>query len=513
MASGGGGGNGGSSGRAGSIGGDSSRAGSMSTDPPGYVPGIMRDLGTGYEARKMNTDIPLILPHERVFPIQIGTELFRLSGASISSDEVAGEEGTPVRTLYIDRDPVTFRDISLHLQGYHVNPRDGPHFVKLFADAQFYSLPRLISQLYEENIFISIGNREFQIPRELFSDPGNSPNYFSLGFAVFFSTPSEVFPGLSREGLLRPPSITPPSVPNRSADIFAELIHMLRGYPLHIQNEEHRAQLLRDCRYFHLKGLEQRLIRHQISYNLTRERHQIVLRLEDVRQSGISIVHDPGVVELGGLSGWVNYARPYVDEKAYELVLEIGDEACRIHLHTMRAEFFGDVKTRISRLFEVIATKLNLPTTQPLGLLMAKGGASSQPASPGNTPISEDQVRIVLDGDAHVILDGKTYTKMSSEEDDNAASMASSVHESPGSSVTGQPPRKRRRAEMSYGSPVGLEESWIVKTGQWRLRIQHNGNGRNNNGKGNVECLLIAVKLNAYSGEFGRNSQSEFLGA
>lgn len=44
-----------------------------------------------------------------------------------------------MRTLYIDRDPDTFRDIALHLQGYHVTPRDGEHFVKLYADAQFYS--------------------------------------------------------------------------------------------------------------------------------------------------------------------------------------------------------------------------------------------------------------------------------------------------------------------------------------------------------------------------------------
>jgi len=44
-----------------------------------------------------------------------------------------------VRTLYIDRDPDTFRDIALHLQGYHITPRDGEHFVKLYADAQFYS--------------------------------------------------------------------------------------------------------------------------------------------------------------------------------------------------------------------------------------------------------------------------------------------------------------------------------------------------------------------------------------
>lgn len=32
------------------------------------------------------TKIPHILPHERVFPIQIGGELFKLSGASLSSD-------------------------------------------------------------------------------------------------------------------------------------------------------------------------------------------------------------------------------------------------------------------------------------------------------------------------------------------------------------------------------------------------------------------------------------------
>jgi hypothetical protein len=49
------------------------------------IPGILRDpVAAG--ARKMNTDIPNILPHEKVFPIQIGSDLFRLSGASISSD-------------------------------------------------------------------------------------------------------------------------------------------------------------------------------------------------------------------------------------------------------------------------------------------------------------------------------------------------------------------------------------------------------------------------------------------
>jgi hypothetical protein len=63
---------------------------SGSADPPG----ILRDPAI-LIARKWNTDIPNILPHERVFPIQIGSELFRLSGASISSDGMYSNSQTP----------------------------------------------------------------------------------------------------------------------------------------------------------------------------------------------------------------------------------------------------------------------------------------------------------------------------------------------------------------------------------------------------------------------------------
>ena len=178
----------------------------------------------------------------------------------------------------------------------------------------------------------------------------------------------------------------------------------------------------------------------------------------------------------------------------------------------MRAEFFGDGRTRISRLFEVIATKLNLPTTQPLGLLMAKGGASSAPASPGNTPISDDLVRVVLDAESYVNLDGREWDRDRDGrmEEGSAGSGASSVQgvdESPVSSSAG-PPRKRRRADMATGLGIsGLgEETWIVKTGQWRLRVQNAKNG-----KGGVECVLVAVKLDAVSGELGRNAQRGFL--
>ena len=65
------------------------------------------------------------------------------------------------------------------------------------------AVPRLTKQLFSTDIFVNIGGKPFQIQRDLFSAPGDSPNYFSLGFAHFFSTPSEAFPGLDRDALLR----------------------------------------------------------------------------------------------------------------------------------------------------------------------------------------------------------------------------------------------------------------------------------------------------------------------
>ncbi|TGO19618.1 hypothetical protein BTUL_0003g00720 [Botrytis tulipae] len=520
---------------------------SRMADPPG----ILRNP----EARDWNTDNSNHLPHEKVFPIQIGTELFRLSGASLSSDakkprapsyfsqyfqcqlrqaEEKGEDpNTAIRTLYIDRDPITFKDISLHLQGYHVAPRNASHFVKLFADAQFYSLPRFISQLYEENIFITVGDREFQIPRELFSDPGNSPNYFSLSFTIFFGSPTEVFPGLSREGLLRPPSILPPSVPNRSSKTFSELLHLLRGYPLEIRSPEHRAELLRDCRYFHLKGLEQKLIPHSISYNLLRKKSEITIRLADIRQSGLSILTNispstaPSPEPLISPNpsptsvGYVHYQRPFADSSPSELILEIGDSAALLHWDTMRLEFFGETKIRMGRLLEVVATKLNLPVKQPLGLLMKNGGASSEPASPGKSGLSEEMVRVVVGEDCGVMCDGKVVD-LNGAIDEN-------------SSVGGQGSSKKRRMEGGIALPASMDvgpgamkdENWIVKSGQWRLRVQNHGSAGQGarmgvgvgvggqalvNGKAEWECVLVAVRLDVVSGERGRNLSRGFLG-
>ncbi|KAK2850699.1 hypothetical protein FQN49_005412, partial [Arthroderma sp. PD_2] len=469
----------------------------------------------------------------------------------------SGQEGG-VRTLYIDRDPETFHEILRHLQGYYVRPKDGAHFVKLFADAQFYSLPRLIAQLFECEIFIQIGDRHFQIPRDIFSSPGDSPNFFSLGFAVFFASPASVFPGLEREGLLRPPSITPPIVSSRSGDIFAELLHLLRGYPVHIRDEEHRACLLRDCRYYHLRGLEQKLIPHDISYNLERRRSEITVRLEDIRPSGVAFVHDGPPSDSASTSpgGWVHYSRPFVDEDHCELIIEIGSESTFIDLFTMRAELHGLTKARVTSLCQVIANKMNLPTNAPLGLLMMSGNKETTNAS--NTALSGDRIKIHIDGSTDITLDGEPFPPIQPRDaasinsppnnsssnnanttsnnntfppvndvqgrlespayrsgashtpvEGNISSLTPSALYSRLQAPTGvqpnqQLPRKRRRVDGNDRS-----RQWTVDKGQWRLRVHPFGPSDPNAGK--MEVIFVAVKLEAHSGQRARNAKRGFI--
>lgn len=343
---------------------------------------------------------------------------------------------------------------------------------------------------------MSIGHREFQIPRDLFNAPGNSPNYFSLGFAMFFSSPHDLFPGLDREGLLRPPSILPPSVPGRSAETFAELLHLLRGYPVHIRDEEHRESLLRDCRYFNFKGLEQRLIPHAIAFNQARRRDEIALRLEHILKSGVGVGPEP--TPNDPLAGWVTYARPYADDRPAELVLEIGGEATRLHLGSMRAEFFRDARARLPRLFELVIAKASQHQHQ-----------HHQPPQPAAA--EDNLVPVLLDGETSIVLDGRPWMPAGAADDEEdpmtegLGGLDVAMAESDaGAAAAAAPFRKRRRTQSRHDG--GGAEAWVVRTGQWRLRVRSARNGR-----AGVECVLVAVKLDAVSSERARNASRGFL--
>lgn len=364
---------------------------------------------------------------------------------------------------------------------------DGNHFVRLFADAQFYScrspnsltriiklnwepVPRLISQLFESQTFIQIGDRHFQVPKDIFCSPGDSPNYFTLGFAAFFPSSQEVFPGLERTGLLRPPPIAPPAVPSKSAEVFAQLLHLLQGYPLHIRNEEHRAQLLRDCRYFHLRGVEQRLIPHEISYNPDRQSSEILLRLEDVKPSGISFVADIDKHSDVPLDcGSVHYSRPFVDTTAHELILEIGPEPTILDLRTNQLTFHGSTKAKVSALLQVIASKVD---RRPMG------------SSPDDA-----KVRFLMDANTDLTLDGNTAD----------ADVVDATHNADGAYG---PQGKKRKLDADI-EPVVVE--WEVRMGQWRLRAKQEHD------TGLTEIVFAAVKLDALTCQRARNARRRFL--
>ncbi|KAL9097088.1 MAG: hypothetical protein Q9163_006380 [Psora crenata] len=412
------------------------------------------------------------------------------------------EEGAlgGIKTLYIDRDP------------------DTTHYVKLYADAQFYSLPRLISQLFESDISTSIGGQHFQIPRDAFSGPGNSSNLFTLGFSGFLGTREDPFPGLESRGLVRPPPVPPQSVPNRSPEIFADLLQLSRGYPLTIKDANHRAQLLGDCKYYGFKGLMHKIFAHDISYNAERDSSEIVMRLEDLHKSGISFYGDASPSDQSPLGGWVYYSRPFVDETRYEAIVEINNQETKVDFRSMRATFYGNTKARISSLFQTVADKMNLPSNLPLGLMMSAGGASAAPASPANTPLSEDRVKIYIGTDAHIVLDGQDYimdfhTSGSQTEGDEALT--------PGSLIGSNWPIPRRSPQIQQQFPPSkkrkrggsLDEfgEWIIKRGQWRMRVQPKAEyqqpqmkGRTQE-QGGMEIVLWAVKLDALSGQRGRN--------
>lgn len=318
-----------------------------------------------------------------------------------------------------------------------------------------------MSQLFESEIFIQIGDRHFQIPRDIFSGPGDSPNFFTLGFGAFFASPSEVFPGLDRVGLLRPPAIVPPAVPHRSAEVFAELLHLLRGYPLHIRNEDHRAELLRDCRYFHLRGLEQKLIPHQIAVNPFSQRAEIVLRLEDVRPSGIHLALD--AIPGSAAGGTVTYARPFVDDKPADLILEIAGDSTLLDQASQRADFVGMTRSRMASLLQVAGKRMN-PTDSRLGGL---------------------PIEYRMERETDLTIDGQNDPQHPA----NARA---------GNEPDDAPPAKRARLDDSGVGPS------IVRTGQWRLQVQTNADGAH-------VAVLIAIKLDVYTTPRVRNQTRRFL--
>ena len=207
------------------------------------------------------------------------------------------------------------------------------------------------------------------------------------------------------------------------------------------------------------------------------------------------------------VKGYVGYKRPFVDEETRELVLEVGDEGTKLW-HSFEGmgmgmgmevelEFLEDTKARMKRLFEVIASKLESQHV-------------ASPQGQGNMASSKDKdlVKCRVGSSASVMLDGQEWTQPTSSTPEVNHPLVSGqsstiLHDKQES----QPPTKRRRVDDSSTPSTHNDEStrpsWIIRTGLWRIGIR--------NGSEGLECVLEAVKIDAFSGERGRNARRRFL--
>ncbi|KAF0482345.1 K+ channel tetramerization domain containing protein [Gigaspora margarita] len=158
---------------------------------------------------------------------------------------------------------------------------------------------------------IIVGGKTFKLSTtSLYSD---SPNYFT----EIFSSPSDesrtktmivdrdprifedIVSGFSHGW--EPPTDIPPAIPltitppklDRDPELFADILRYLQGYEIGIKDEVHRQNLLKDARFYHLKGLAEKLLASTVTLNGFAKhdcaKNEILFRLKDIRTSGVIV--------------------------------------------------------------------------------------------------------------------------------------------------------------------------------------------------------------------------------
>lgn len=279
--------------------------------------------------------VPMVLPHDKVYSIQVGYKLFRLSGLSLSSDSPSyftkffGDKDNGEKVLFFDRSPQIFEKIYNHLQGYSINVTNDYEYMHVWSDAFFFGLKKLQKLMTEQDIFASIGDQSFKIPKVLLQNEGNCPNFFTMNSERLYFDNVAV---IERNNMLRPPPQRPPIVAGRPPKLFADLLEYLRGNTLIVKNEEHRRLLQKEARYYRFLELEQRMVNHKVVND------SIIVNLMDLSKKGMKNVSPSDRLTECPM----RYSRPYVDEPARELIFQID------HLQDVRhAELFLNKRTEI----------------------------------------------------------------------------------------------------------------------------------------------------------------------
>ncbi|KAI9473916.1 MAG: hypothetical protein EXX96DRAFT_579856 [Benjaminiella poitrasii] len=216
-------------------------------------------------------------PNQSVYTIVVGGKQFRLSWESLKSDgpnnfflEYFRKKKT-ARVMHIDRDPDTFELVVRHLRGYYVRPLDDIQNQSLLYDATYYGLNRLRKCL-QEYLYVNVGGRIFRLPWDLFQKDGTH-NFFT---------------GPLMHSLLLPHTEkgnSPPVYIDKDPDIFADIVNHLRGYTIHIRDEMHRKNLLKDAQYYVFRQLSDKILKAQqtVAGFGDCSNPEVLLLLQDIR--------------------------------------------------------------------------------------------------------------------------------------------------------------------------------------------------------------------------------------
>lgn len=275
--------------------------------------------------KEFDVEIPKVLPHSRVYQIQVGSKLFKLSGASLSSDspsyftEYFSKQDNQSKVLYIDRSPEVFEYISKHLQGYYIQVDDPELNTYLASDAFYFGLMRLTEILTKDYYYIRVGNLPFKVPKSIIHSPGNYPNYISINNPLNLSNAKV----LAVFDFLRPPPTRPIDVAHRSGKLFADILELFNGNMSVIKSDQHRCLLAKECRYYRFLELEQRIVKCKIINNVFNQRYDdILINLVDLNPKGISIAQAGDKEEV-----FLQYSRPYMTrEPKRDLIIQIDSD-------------------------------------------------------------------------------------------------------------------------------------------------------------------------------------------
>ncbi|CCE86064.1 Piso0_005713 [Millerozyma farinosa CBS 7064] len=287
--------------------------------------------------------IPQFLPFEKVYLIQVGHRLFKISGASLSSDgpsyftKYFSDDINEEKILFVDRNPQIFEKIYNHLQGYQINVTDDYEFIHLWTDSYYFSLPKLQTYLKQEDVFATIGNQSFKIPRSLFLRDGNYPNFFTISYDSLLADIRKL---IEEKKMIRPPSLRPATVSNRSPKLFEDILEILRGNDLVVRDDHHRRLLIKECRYYRFLELKQRIIKHKITNNPFIEgKQEIIVDINDLSADGVSN-ESPSDETIAP----IHYRRPFIDEPKRPLIIQMD-----IDNDNMEKKEYSEAKVIINR--------------------------------------------------------------------------------------------------------------------------------------------------------------------